>query len=364
MPFYRPSVSQIRTRRIADYEYELGSESARLEGTVEHALATSGSGAAHGLHGHLDDVSKNAFPHLADDERLRQWASFFGVYQLEAVRAYGTGLFSPSAAIDTLLPIGTTVVRDDGREYEVTASTVILGANLVTPAPLRARLAGAAGNLAAGSSLALQAPLVGILTDAIVGDEISNGLDEESSTALRTRLLARMDSPPKGGGPGDYVSWAKLVPGVTRAWEYKWAPKVGFVTVLFMRDLDSGSPFPDAGEIAEVEAELALHAPIVAPLPIVKAPGEHPLSLNIALTLESGYDLPTVRTAIYQSIRDMLATRFEPLNVDGVLHRSWITEAISATPGEYNSTLITPAVDIPILAFELPTLADGAITWS
>ena len=364
MPFYRPPVATIRKRRIADYEYELGSQSARLEGTPEHALATSGSGAAHGLHGHLDSVAKNAFPGTADDERLRQWASFFGVYQLEAVRSAGGGLFSPSAGIDTLLPEGTLVTRDDGREYAVMASTVILGANVVTAAPLRARLAGAAGNLASGSSLSLQSPIAGIFSAAVVGTEITNGLDEESSSALRIRLLERLDTPPKGGGPGDYVAWAKLVPGVTRAWEYKWAPKVGFVTLLFMRDLDDGSPFPDAGEVAAVKAKLEEYAPIIGPPPIVQAPVALAIFLNIALTLEPGFNLATVRAAIYTSIRDMLATRFSPLNIAGVLHRSWITEAISSTPGEYNSTLISPAVDIAVAAFELPVLADGSITWS
>lgn len=364
MPFFRPSVAKIRERRIADFEVELGSQSARLGGTVERALATSGSGAAHGLHGHLDAVARDAFPGTADDARLKQWASFFGVYQLEAVRAAGTGLFSTSGPIDTLLPEATIVVRDDGREYEVTEDTSIIAADLVTAAPLRAKIAGEEGNLAAGSTLSLQAPLAGLQSGAVVGDEISNGLDEESSAALRTRLLARISTPPKGGGPGDYASWAKLVAGVTRAWEYKWSPKIGFVTVLFMRDLDDGDPFPDAGEVAEVAAKLAEFAPIVAPPPIVQSPVKKPILLDIQLTIESGFDLATVRAAIYQNIRDMLHVRFSPLAIDGVLYRSWITEAISSTPGELDHKLTNPLSDISVLAFELPVLEDGGIIWT
>lgn len=361
MPFFRPSVAQIRKRRIADYEYELGSQSARLQGTVEHALATSGSGAAHGLHGHLDDVSKNAFPHLADDERLRQWASFFGVYQLEAVRSEGYGLFSPSTNIDTLLPEETVVTRADGLEYEVISDTVIVGANLVTGALLRARVAGAAGDLVAGSALTLATPIAGIAS-AAVSSGITGGLDEESSASLRTRLLARLDQPPKGGGPGDYVGWAKRVPGVTRAWEYRWAPKVGYVTVLFMRDLDA-DPFPDAGEVAQVQDELEKHAPIVAPPPIAKAPTKLPIFPFIELAIESGFDLATVRANVYKAIRDMLAVRFAPLAVDGVLFRSWITEAISSAPGELDHKLIDPVADLPVGAWQLPVLEDGGITW-
>ncbi len=362
MPFYRPTVAQIRKRRISDFEYELGSQSARLEGTVEHVLATSGSGAAHGLHGHLDDVSKNAFPHLADDDRLRQWASFFGVYQLEAQRSEGGALFAAQGA-DTLLPAGTKMVRADGAEYAVIADKLILGADLVTEASIRALVAGADGDLVSGTVLTLQAPVAGLSSTVIVGPAgTTGGLDEETSSALRTRLLARLASPPKGGGPGDYVAWAKLVPGVTRAWEYKWAPKVGFVTVLFMRDLDT-DPFPDAGKVAEVQAMLEQFAPVISPPPIAQAPSKLPIFLQIGLTIEANAVLADVKEGIYESIRNMLLTRFEPLSVAGVLYKSWISEAISSVGGELDHKLNIPVGDYAIPAWEIPVLEDLGITW-
>lgn len=362
MPFFRPSVEQIRRRRISDFEYELSSQNARLDNTVENALAVSGAGSSHGLHGHLDDAARNAFPHLADDERLRQWATFFGVYQIEATRSVGTGLFSPNAALDTLLPVGTILTRSDGVEYEVLEDTLIIGANIVTEAPVRARVAGAAGDLEAGADLSISTPVVGISSSLVVGTDIAGGLDEESTEALRTRLLARIDSPPQGGGPGDYVSWAKLVPGVTRAWEYPHAPKVGYVTVLFMRDLDL-DPFPDPTEVAAVAAKMAEFAPIIAPAPIAAAPFQQNIALSIDLTIEPGFVLADVKIAIYQAIRDMLAVRFAPLAVDGVLYKSWISEAISSVPGELDHKLTIPVGDLPVLAASLPVLPDAGITW-
>jgi uncharacterized phage protein gp47/JayE len=359
MPFYRPTVAQIRKRRISDFEYELGSQGARIQGTVEHALATSGSGAAHGLHGHLDDVSKNAFPHLADDERLRQWASFYGVYQLEAQRSEGLAVFFATGA-DTLLPAGTVWTRADGTEYLVVEDTVITA--LGYPAMLRAKVAGASGDMPGGTELTIQTPLAGILGTATQFFDAIGGLDEETSSALRTRLLERLANPPKSGGPGDYVSWAKFVPGVTRVWEYKWAPKVGFVTILFMRDLDV-DPFPGPASIAEVEASLARYAPIVAPAPIVMAPTKVPIALTIELTLEANAVLSDVQAGIYTAIRNMLLTRFEPLGVAGVLYKSWISEAISATGGELDHKLMVPAGDYALAAWELPVLEDLGITW-
>lgn len=359
MTFSRPTVSQIRKRRISDFEYDLGSQSARLQGTVEHALATSGSGAAHGLHGHLDDVAKNAFPHLADDERLRQWASFYGVFQLEAQRSEGLAAFFATGA-DTLLPAGTVWTRADGTEYLVVEDTVIVA--LGTAALLRAKVAGAAGDMPGGTELVIQTPIAGIKSTATQIFDAVGGLDEETSSALRTRLLARLASPPKAGGPGDYVSWAKLVPGVTRVWEFPRAPKVGYVTILFMRDLDS-DPFPSPTAIEEVEASLALYAPVVAPAPIVLAPTKLPILLEIELTIEANAILSEVKEGIYTAIRNMLLTRFDPLADVGVLYKSWISEAISSVGGELDHKLTVPVGDYPLAAFELPVLEDLGITW-
>lgn len=359
MPFFRPTVAKIRERRISDFEYELGSQAARLTGTVEHALATSGSGAAHGLHGHLDDVSKNAFPHLADDERLRQWANFFGVYQIEAQRSEGIAVFF-ATGVDTLMPAGTVWLRADGTEYTVVEDTVVVA--LGTAALIRAVVSGASGDCPGGTELTNQTPIAGIQSTGTVFTDLIGGLDEETSSALRTRLLARLASPPKSGGPGDYVSWAKLVPGVTRVWEYPQAPKVGYVTILFVRDLDP-DPFPGPASIAEVEAVMAQFAPVVAPPPIVQAPTKEPIVLTIELTIEANAVLSEVKEAIHTSIRNMLLTRFQPLTTAGVLYRSWITEAISTTPGEYNHVLAFPVGDYPIGAWTLPVLEDLAITW-
>lgn len=360
MPFYRPNVAKIIERRIGDFEYELGSQSARIKGTVEHALAKSGSGAAHGQHGHLDDVSKNAFPHLADDERLRQWASFYGLFQQEAVRASGYVAFSLSGGVDTNMPAGTIAVRPDGSEYEVLEDTLIPigGAGVL----FRARVAGAAGNMPGGTTLTLQSPIVGIQSEGTVIFDFFDGLEPETSAALRTRLLERIQKPPKGGGPGDYIAWAKLIPGVTRAWEFPWTPKVGNVTVLFMRDLDV-DPFPGFVAVNAMAAHLATFAPICAPAPIVQAPVKLPISLDISLTLAPGAVLLDVQAAIYKSIQDMLATKFEPSNIDSTLYLSWITEAISTTPGELDHTLVLPLVGIYVAPWEIPVLEAGGINW-
>lgn len=74
-----------------------------------------------------------------------------------------------------------------------------------------------------------------------------------------------------------------------------------------------------------------------------------------------------VKAAIARSIQDMLAMRAMPAKQDGVLlYRSWISEAISTTPGEKDHKLLAPTDDIALEQWHLPTLLDPAaqITWS
>lgn len=364
MPFFRPSLKDIRKRRISDFEFELGSQSARVPGTVEHALAVSGSGTSHGLHGRLDVVSRNAFPHLAEDEALIRWAQFYGISRLEAEPAEGILLVAPSLGVDVLCPIGTIWVGPTGVEHEVTESTTILAVNLVTEVPIRARESGVAGNIASGTELSIQSPITGISPTAAVGaDGLTGGTDAETTTSLRSRLLQRIRQPPKGGGPGDYVRWAKQVPGVTRAWEFGGAPKIGYVTVCFVRDLDVPSIFPNSAERAKVRGELKKYAPICAPEPIVWTPDQTNLVLEIELTIEPGADLATVRAAIIRNIQDMLLERAAPQAALWHLPKSWISEAISQTPGEYDHKLTLPVGDIPVAELALPTLSPLDVTW-
>ncbi len=68
-----------------------------------------------------------------------------------------------------------------------------------------------------GAVLTLSIPIVGVTSEATVSSEITGGADELTDDQLREQLLERIQTPPNGGGPGDYEGWAKEVAGVTRA---------------------------------------------------------------------------------------------------------------------------------------------------
>ena len=360
MTFYRPPLQKIIDRDTSDFEYELGTQAARLPHTPERAFVRAHAGAVHGLYGKLDHTAKNAFPQTAEDAQLVRWASFFGVAQKPARAARGKILISGTAG--TLIDSAEARWRRaDGTLYRILADHTKTVADFDAVDAVAVE-PGAGGNCTSGTTVSLTSPISGINTVATVGvDGMVGGVEVESYNELRTRLLERLANPPSGGGVGSYVAWAKEIEGVTRVWEFGKIPKLGHVTVLFMRDTDS-DPFPDALEISEVESKILEYAPGHLAGLHVQAPINKPLILEILLTPNTA----EVKAAVIKSIQDMLARKAAPPSVDGVtFYRSWIAEAISQAAGEVDHKLNIPTGDITLNQFELLTLLDpGAqITW-
>src|SRR5690606_23885239 len=92
----------------------------------------------------------------------------------------------------------------------------------------------------------------------------------------------------------------------------------------------------------------------------------HPKPIDIALTLSP--DSVTQRAAVSQALATFFdATRAQTRLRPGlpanpfVLPRAWISEVISATPGEHSHALAGPEIDIICQPGELPVL--GTIDW-
>jgi len=364
MPFYRPTLEQIIDRVTSDFEYEMGSTAARIPGTVEYALVRAVAGLSHNLHGRLAQTHKDAFPHSAEDIEMQKWAAFYDVFRIPAAPSLGVLLFNGTNGKP--IPVGTRLVRADKREYKTIEAAVIAGGEAQVAA--ESVLPGLGADVLPGATFTLKDPLDGVYLYAQTATGFTGAADVELYRDLRRRLLGRIRTPPKGGGPGDYIAWAKRVPGVTRVWEYGKTPSLGHVTVLAMRDLDDvGGPIPDGPELAAIEAEILKFCPLHLAGLHVLAPLNLELELEIELLVEDNKDPVAVKAAIGKSIQDMLATRARPAKQDGVvLYKSWISEAISTTPGEMDHKLLAPTDDIVLTQWQLPTLMDpvGQIVWS
>lgn len=349
MPFNRPTLPQLIQRNIADIESRLPGRDARLRRSNLNVTARLLAGAAHGLYGALDYLSRQILPDTADAEYLDRWASIWGVTRRPAENAVGA--VDLTGVSGSIVPAGEVLVRSDGQEYTTDAEvSLALG---VATVQITASAAGAAGNTDAGSSLSFVSPVAGVNTAAIVATgDLVNGSDTESDDSLRQRLVARIQDAPHGGAEFDYVNWALEVPGVTRAWCYPQELGAGTVSVRFVRD-DDAFPIPDAPEIAAVQAYIDERRPVTAVVTVV-APIAVPLDFTIALTPDT---LPA-KTAVEAELVDLIRREAEP---GGTLLLSHIREAISLAAGETNYVMTVPSADVVLTIGQISTF--GAITW-
>lgn len=343
--FTRPTLTELIEQAQTDIEGELTGVLARLRRRVERALAFAVAGLADGLHGHLSWNADQIIVDTASDAFVVRWAGLFGLSRTPATPAQGpitvtgTGGDMPAGTLWVRLSDGATYSTDDDAD-DITSETV----------QLTAVVGGIDGNLAAGQTLSLVSPVADVDSSAVVGvGGLAGGFDEETIEALTDRTLDRIQHPPLGGAPGDHVTWALEVPGVTRAWEYKGVngqgnPGLGKVAVLFVCDAlgsidDPEGIIPDEDKVAEVQAYLDDRSPaqvfVVAPTPV---------AFDYAAAITPSGDTG-VNDAVEAEVFDMLLRDSEP---GGTIALSRLNEAISNADGETAHATSSPTTDVPV----------------
>ncbi|HCP1667699.1 TPA: baseplate J/gp47 family protein, partial [Escherichia coli] len=114
-------------------------------------------------------------------------------------------------------------------QYTATADATSSGG--VLRVPIACSSAGAVGNADDGTALILVTPVNGLPSSG-VADTLTGGFDTEELETWRARVIERYYWTPQGGADGDYVVWAKEVPGITRAWTYRHWMGTGTVGVM------------------------------------------------------------------------------------------------------------------------------------
>ncbi len=407
MSFERPSLATLVARIQADFVSRLGLVGAVLRRAMVYVFARVLAGATHMLHGHLEFLSRQLFPDLSEEAYLIRQASLYGMAKTDPDQAWANVIFTgtngtdvPEAAvmlrsdgaeylvdaeveITTLDPWaaltayveGVDIVRNSGKIYVCTTSgtSAASGGPTTTAADITdgsahwahvatgsaaifgvvtSTLAGADLTLDPGVFLAFESPVAGVDSTAYVTESVQDGTDQETTEALRVRLLEHLAEPAHGGNDADYIAWAKEVGGVTRAWVTAQELGPGTVVVRFVRDEDA-SPIPDAGELAEVQAKLDLEAPAHA-TPTAFAPALLETDFEIELTP----DTSTVRAAVEAELADLFLREGEP---GGTILLSQITTAIGTAAGIEDFTLTDPIADVTHTTNQLPAV--GTVTF-
>jgi uncharacterized phage protein gp47/JayE len=233
MPFDRPTLTQLRQQIAADIGASLPGADALLRYSNLGIIGDVQAGALSGLYGYLDWIAREGVPFTATEEFLEGWAALKGVTRKPAVAAAGFATFT--GASGAVIAAGSPVSGSGGANYTVTADTPVSGGSALVP--LVATSLGVAGNIAAGAAVTLSIAIVGVNSTGLAAGPISGGTDVEDDASLRSRMLATYAAPPQGGAASDYATWARDVPGVTRAWAVGNALGAGTVSVYFMMDV-------------------------------------------------------------------------------------------------------------------------------
>lgn len=166
----------------------------------------------------------------------------------------GAHPFAPGIIVDILGAIegdyngSFTIIRvpfADEFVYNITtapptpATGVIEARSILAQVPLESIDFGTSANLAAGESLALITPVVGVDNAGTVQfDGIVGGEDVESDELFRSRILDRYQNPVSFYNVAQITQKVKTLAGVTRVIVQEITPEPGDITVFFLKDND------------------------------------------------------------------------------------------------------------------------------
>ena len=340
MSFERPTLATLIERVQADAESRIGKKQMRW--SVVTVLCRVIAGVAHGLYGFIQFVLRQCFSSTAEGVYLERRASEYGIYRRKASKAVGTVTFTGTATV----PEGTQLENEQGTTYNTTADSVD------GVASIEAAVGGKAGNSEEGMTLTLVSPISGVMSTA-TASALAGGVDVEEDESLRERLIYRQKNPPRAGTKEDFISWAKEISGVTRAWCYPHEMGIGSVTVRFMTDGLTENGIPDETMIARVRANIEEQMPVTTIL-YVCAPNTKPLDLTIDITP----DTDEIRQEIQLAIESMILTETSPGS--SILLTS-ILRAVNSVSQLEDFRVVSPTDDVKTETGQV--FIPGTITW-
>lgn len=359
MPFARPKLSELVTRVRSDLRGLLEVDGPLLRRAMLDAIGAAVAGVGHLLYGYLDWLAKQLSAKTSEREALLREAALYGIFPVPA--AYAAGNIIATGTVGATVPTGAILRLDSGTSYRVTVGAALTGIAPSGSATLAvvSVLAGDEGNVPATTELKFESAIAGVDSIAVVDTGgIIGGADEEGTEEVRARYLLRLREPPTGGSDQDYEAWALAVSGVTRAWVYRNELGLGTVVVRFVLDGDPVSIFPDAGDVAAVQAKLEAERPTTAEVTAVA-----PTNLAVAFTLHIVPDNVDTRAAVAAELADLFKREAAPGNGagQGTVLLSQIRTAIGTAAGVTDYALTVPAANVVPAVGELATV--GVITW-
>jgi uncharacterized phage protein gp47/JayE len=357
MSYVKPTLSELIAQVENTINDSLGTTEASLQFSYLNAIADATAGALNGVYSYQDYIATNAFPDTADTENLSRWAGIWGVPRDAATKSIGSIL--ATGILNASIALGTELKRTDDVRYVTTEAVLMPTTNEVSIAVESVKTGADEDieiNAEEGLELTFISPPTGVASAAVVEvDGIVGGDPEEDDTSLLEKLLVRIQTPPHGGSSTDYVTWAKEIEDVTRAWEFHYPDvELGGVKVLFMTDNDTVDGFPDTEKEEETEAYINTVRPVTVKQFTATAPTKSVQDMTIQV-VPSSLD---VQESVTKQLNSLFLRDASP---GSTIRISRVSEAISLATDEEYHYILSPTSDLTSAKFELLTL--GEITF-
>ena len=287
---------------------------------------------AEGLYIDLDYVQRQAYIMSATGDSLDKLAPLGGISRYQASAAVRLGVFNTS------VPIGSrfsTINGADSIDFTVTAAVSGNQYQLTADTP------GSIGNDYTGPILPITA--IPGLTSAQITDILVPGDDTETDTELRARLILALTDRPFGGNIASYRTEIMEMDGVGAVQIYPVWDGGGTVKCSIL-----GADYLPASPTLVEQVQNAIDpppnqglglglAPIGAKVTIT-APSEAEISVSATLTMQSGYNVGQVQSAVESALEAYLLT----------VRQSW-ADNISSTGVAYAADIYLARVTAAII---------------
>jgi uncharacterized phage protein gp47/JayE len=358
MPWETPALRQVRSLVRDSIRASLPGADALVPNSVLRVLSDNQGALCHLTLQYIDWLALQLLPDTAETEWLDRHGDIWltnadgTTGRKAATLASGTANFTSDIA-GLVIPQGTQLTSTANIAYETTEQAITGPATLI-PVPIRALDPGSAGNLPAGSPLAITTTVPPNVSGAASVVMLDGGTDEETDDELRIRVLKRIRQPPQGGAFYDYEHWALAVPGCTRAWCAPLEMGMGTVTTRVMFDdlrVDNDG-FPLYQDLAAVTDYIDSVRPVAVKDFWVLAPLKQRIEAYIN---DLTPDTAEIRAAIELSLQKMLFNFAKP---GQTIYAAWKYQAINNTPGVISFAMATALDDIMLSPGHMAVLGD------
>ena len=281
---------------------------------------------------------------------LDSWVADYGMTRLAATYASGQVTFSRfTATQQVIVPIGASVQTADGsQQYSVVVDAAnlaynaglggyVMGAGVASvTVPVVAGVAGAAGNVIAGSVATITGAIAGVDTVTNAAGFV-NGADAESDAALRTRFIAYVRSLSKATKDAVGYAITSLQQGVTYSLveneTYAGTAQMGYFYVV----VDDGTGAPTGTFLSTVYNAVDAVRPLTVSFGVF-APVVVNAAVGMTVTIAAGYDAAATRTLVSNALKAYINS----LSLGQPLRYSRLAQiAYDASPGVTNVTGVT-----------------------